>query len=182
VPAERRIREALKFVSEREREALILTHASGFSVTEAAQICGCDFKILKNRVQRGRRRLHKILCMETGDITQMFQSSIEETSKAARMYIDEAGVNVIGPTKDDKIDPPKFAEFLLIAFAPRGRANPMIGDRNEVFTRECVELGRYRAARRYWAETLYSLWPLLWRAVGKAVKWGALIAAFKRLF
>jgi hypothetical protein len=78
-------------------------------------------------------------------------------------------------------DPPKIAEFLLITFATTRYAAHAVGDRNEVFARECKELGRNRAARRYWAHALRSLGPLLWRAMGKAVKWGAVIAAVKRL-
>jgi len=44
------------------------------------------------------------------------------------------------------------------------------------------KLGRPRAVRLYWARTLRSLWPLLRRAIGKALKWGVLIATVRRLF
>jgi hypothetical protein len=84
-------------------------------------------------------------------------------------------------TEDDQI-PPKLAEFLLIAFTPARRAMHMIGDRNEVFARECKEFGRDRAVRRYWADTLRSLSPLLTRAIERALKWGTVIAAVRRLF
>jgi hypothetical protein len=77
--------------------------------------------------------------------------------------------------------PPKLAEFLLIAFAATRHAEAQIGDLNERFADECKKLGRDRAVRLYWARTLRSLWPLLRRAIGKALKWGALIAAVKRL-
>jgi hypothetical protein len=79
-------------------------------------------------------------------------------------------------------NPPKLPEFLLIAFAPARRAKHMIGDLNERFADECQKLGRDRAARLYWARTLRSLWPLLKRAIGKAVKWGAVLAVVKRMF
>ncbi len=39
-----------------------------------------------------------------------------------------------------------------------------------------------RAVRLYSARTLRSLWPLLRRAIGKALKWGAVIATVRRLF
>jgi hypothetical protein len=58
----------------------------------------------------------------------------------------------------------------------------MVGDLNERFANERDKLGRCRAVRLYWARTLRSLWPLLRRAIGKALKWGAVIAAARRLF
>jgi hypothetical protein len=42
--------------------------------------------------------------------------------------------------------------------------------------------GRGRAARLYWARTLRSLGPLLWRAIAKALRWGVVLAALRRLF
>jgi hypothetical protein len=78
--------------------------------------------------------------------------------------------------------PPKLAEFLLTLFATSHHADAAIGDLNERFTDECEKLGRPRAVRLYRARTLQSLWPLLRRAIGKALKWGAVIAAVRRLF
>jgi hypothetical protein len=78
--------------------------------------------------------------------------------------------------------PPKLAEFLLTALATTRAAEAMIGDLNERFADECKKFGRDRAVRLYWARTLRSLWPLLRRAIGKALKWGAVIAAARRLF
>jgi hypothetical protein len=78
-------------------------------------------------------------------------------------------------------DPPTLAEFLLIAFATKRKAEYVAGDLNERFARECQEFGRPRAASRYWANTLRSLWPLLVRATGGALKWSAVIAAVRRL-
>jgi hypothetical protein len=76
--------------------------------------------------------------------------------------------------------PPKIAEFLLIALLSRARADGVTGDLNERFTRDCDDLGRRRAIWQYWARTLRSLWPLLWRAMSKALKWGAVIDALRR--
>jgi hypothetical protein len=78
--------------------------------------------------------------------------------------------------------PPKFTEFLLTALATTHAAEAMIGDLNERFADECEKFARPRAVRLYWARTLRSLWPLLRRAIGNAVKWGAVIAAVRRLF
>ncbi len=54
-------------------------------------------------------------------------------------------------------------------------------DLNERFADEYQKFGRDRAVRIYWARTLRSLLPLAWRALGKVVKWGALIATLRRL-
>jgi hypothetical protein len=85
-------------------------------------------------------------------------------------------------TAPNKLEPPKIAEFLLTALAANRQAEAMTGDLNERFADECEKFGRQRAVRLYWARTLRSLWPLLKRAIGKALKWGAVIAAVRRLF
>jgi hypothetical protein len=74
-------------------------------------------------------------------------------------------------------NPPSAAEFLLTMLATTRRADAMIGDLNEGFTRERREFDRARAVRLYWARTLRSLGPLVWRAIGKVV-----VAAMKRFF
>ena len=93
----------------------------------------------------------------------------------------EVTVKLIAPMSDQQ-DPPKIAEFLLTALATTRHAEAAVGDLNERFTDECEKLGRRRAVRLYWARTLRSLWPLLRRAIGKALKWGAVIAAVRRIF
>jgi len=85
-------------------------------------------------------------------------------------------------SRTTQVAPPKVAEFLLTALATTPRANAMIGDLNERLADEIQKMGRDRAVRLYWARTLHSLWPLLRRAIGKAVKWGAVIAAVRRHF
>jgi hypothetical protein len=79
-------------------------------------------------------------------------------------------------------DPPESAEFLLTLFATTRHAEAVIGDLNERFGDECQKIGRSRAIRLYWARTLRSLWPLLRRAIGKALKWGAVISIVRRIF
>src|SRR5229473_3743494 len=73
--------------------------------------------------------------------------------------------------------PPKFAEFLLTALATARAAEAMIGDLNERFADECQKFGPRRAVRLYWARTLRSLWPLLMRAIARALRRNAVIAA-----
>ena len=50
-----------------EREALILTAASGFSYDDAAAICECSIGAIKSRVVRARRRLAEILELDHVD-------------------------------------------------------------------------------------------------------------------
>ena len=77
---------------------------------------------------------------------------------------------------------PGIAEFLLTALATSSHAEAAIGDLNERFAGECKKSGRRRAVRLYWARTLRSLWPLLRRAIGRALKWGVVIATVRRFF
>ena len=78
----------------------------------------------------------------------------------------------------DHAEPPGVAEFLLELFITSKRCQALIGDMRERFARYSVELGRKRAARRYWAHTVRTLFPLLRRSIARAIKWGAFIDAF----
>jgi hypothetical protein len=106
---------------------------------------------------------------------------LEDEKNCARIHRRVRHKIVLSRKADDQ-NPPGLAEFLLMLFATRRRADYVVGDLNEVFARECKEFGYDRAVRRYWANTLRSLGPLLVRAIGKALKWGAVIAAVRRLF
>jgi hypothetical protein len=75
-------------------------------------------------------------------------------------------------------DPPASAEFLLELFLRSKRGKALIGDMRERFGRDCEELGRKRAVRRYWADTVGTVGPMLRRAIAKAIKWGAFVDAF----
>jgi hypothetical protein len=98
----------------------------------------------------------------------------------------QADVLAVRPLTDEDLrplenpDPPRLAEFLLTALAFSRRAEHAIGDLNEQYAREYREFGAKRAGRRYWAKALQSLAPLLVRAVGKALKWGAVIDMVRR--
>ncbi len=52
---------ALKFLSDEQREALILVGAGGFSYEAAAKICNCAVGTVKSRVARARKTLLAIL-------------------------------------------------------------------------------------------------------------------------
>ena len=64
---------------------------------------------------------------------------------------------------------------MLTTLLKPARAEAVVGDLNEHFTRDYEEFGYNRATRLYWARTLRSLWPLLWHTICKAVKWGAIV-------
>jgi hypothetical protein len=79
-------------------------------------------------------------------------------------------------------EPPKGAELLFSVLVEPAHAEAALGDLDERFNKECEELGPARAARRYWGRVLRSLLPLLRRAIGRAAKWGAILATVKRIF
>jgi hypothetical protein len=51
----------------------------------------------------------------------------------------------------------------------------LVDDQREKFARHCREFDRDYAIAWYWRDTRDSLWPLLWRAIRKIAKWGAII-------
>ena len=52
---------ALRYLTDEQREALILVGAGGFSYEDAAEICGCAIGTVKSRVARARKALIAIL-------------------------------------------------------------------------------------------------------------------------
>ncbi len=60
-------REALSQLPEDQREALILTGASGFSYEEAAEICQCAVGTIKSRVNRARNTLARLMQLDKED-------------------------------------------------------------------------------------------------------------------
>jgi hypothetical protein len=115
-------------------------------------------------------------------VLDTYGHEIEEIASLLRKRQLERNPDAISQAASNKVDPPEFAEFLVNILATTRQAEAVIGDLNERFTHECKEFGRDRAVRLYWARTLRSLWPLLRRAIGKALKWGAVVAAARRLF
>jgi hypothetical protein len=114
----------------------------------------------------------------------------EETEERWRATItpfvtinDDAVLRIgIDDCEEEAPQPPKWAEFFLTALACSPHAEAAIGDLNEQFAGESEQFGATRAGRLYWARTARSIVPLLLRAAGKALKWGAVIATVKRLF
>jgi hypothetical protein len=112
------------------------------------------------------------------------------------LTVDDANVLIITRAENDRLrsdadtrgltlrsfDPPQIPEFLLQLCAQTKHQKAELGDLNETFNRNCARWGRARATRLYWAEALQSLLPLLLRAIGRVVKWAAILDAIKRHF
>ena len=136
----------------------------------------CDFQVWENR-----RAIHAI---SFGDDLAL-DAAVAQANFALKNWCEaksKRAAGVADTTPPNKLDPPKIAEFLLTALSSPSRGEAMVGDLNECFAEEREKFGRDRAVRLYWARTVRSLWPLLRRAIGKALKWGAVIAAVRRMF
>jgi hypothetical protein len=108
---------------------------------------------------------------------------IGETDKHIFIQATVSGTQVRIADEGIPPEPPKVADFLLTVFASSSaKKDGIVGDINERFARECDQMGVSRARRRYWSRTLHTVWPLLSRAVAKAVKWGAVIEGVRRYF
>jgi hypothetical protein len=79
-------------------------------------------------------------------------------------------------------NPPAIPDFLLVLFAKSKSDVAAVGDINERFNGDCRKFGSARARRRYWAETLQFLWPLLARTISRAMKLAVIVGAVKRYF
>lgn len=64
-------RKAFAQLSDEHREALLLVGASGFSVEEAATMCGCAEGTIKSRVSRARDKLSDLMGLEDDDTVDM---------------------------------------------------------------------------------------------------------------
>jgi len=79
-------------------------------------------------------------------------------------------------------EPPKWAEVVLVLCCGSGkRAEAIRGDLCERFTHDCAMMSPERARLLYRARVLASVFPLLKRAAGRALKWTAILSAAKRL-
>jgi hypothetical protein len=77
--------------------------------------------------------------------------------------------------------PPWIAEFVLTLLANTAQREGALGDLSERFQSDCEVLGTSRAARLYWARCARSVWPLLRSAIGRGLKWTAILAFLKRI-
>jgi hypothetical protein len=86
------------------------------------------------------------------------------------------------PLERDSPEPPMLAEFLLTMLLKPSRVDGVTGDLRERFDSDLHRFGHRRAVWWYWRRTIESLWPLMRLAIGKALKWGVVAAAVKRMF
>lgn len=64
-------KEAFAMLRDEQREALLLVGVAGFTVEEAAEMCGCAPGTIKSRTNRGRARLAELLKLEDGELPVM---------------------------------------------------------------------------------------------------------------
>jgi hypothetical protein len=77
--------------------------------------------------------------------------------------------------------PPPLAEFALHLLIGAKAREGLVGDLAERFSHNVTLLGARRAKRLYWAESIRSLAPLIWRLMKRAGVWALLYAALRRL-
>jgi len=65
--ADNRFRRAFNALADEQREALVLLEGEGFSIREAAAVCGCTPATITSRGKLGRRKLAVLVSLETGD-------------------------------------------------------------------------------------------------------------------
>jgi RNA polymerase sigma-70 factor, ECF subfamily len=65
--ADARFRRAFDALADEQREALILLGPEGFSLKEAAFVCGCTQATIRSRMKLGRRKLAVIVALEARD-------------------------------------------------------------------------------------------------------------------
>lgn len=64
-------KEAFAQLRDEQREALLLVGVSGFSVEEAAEMCGCAPGTIKSRASRGRKQLAALLKLDHGELPML---------------------------------------------------------------------------------------------------------------
>ena len=79
-------------------------------------------------------------------------------------------------------EPPQLADLCLSLLLSGANGEAIIGDLSEHFHRDRAHFGVSRARTMYWGRTLRSLWPLMRRAIGRAIKWGVVIESVRRFF
>jgi hypothetical protein len=128
-------------------------------------------------LQEQREELFKVtMTHEFDELKAALAHKIDVQIRAAIKV--EAKIKTV-PVRKAESEPPIFAESLLKALLPARRREAIIGDFRERFGRDCEELGRSHAVRRYWEHCARSLMPLLIRAIVHGVKWGAIIEFFR---
>ena len=74
---------AFDVLTDEQREALTLVGAGGFSVEEAAEMCGCAPGTIKSRVSRARDRLADLLGLDD-------RSALEMTDAATMAVVNQS--------------------------------------------------------------------------------------------
>jgi hypothetical protein len=124
-------------------------------------------------VQLGNVSFSKVIVFDT-DV--LFSKNLERVFSTADPKPDA------DPPQVDAPDPPPAADLLISLLLTSRRSEAVIGDLTERFQKDSREYGAVRARRLYWGRALRSVWPLLRRAVGRAIRLGAFVEAVRRFF
>ena len=91
--------------------------------------------------------------------------------------------NALPPSVPDcNGDPPPLAEFILAAITKPSHREGLLQCEEEVFRRNLIRKGAKRARYLYWSGMLWNVWPLMGRALRRALIVGAFILASNRLY
>lgn len=63
----------------------------------------------------------------------------------------------------NKATPPMFAELMISLLAPKNTAQALLGDMEEMFSKNVCLYGRASARSKYWMQVVNSVAPLLWQ-------------------
>lgn len=86
------LRNALEYLPQDQREAIILVGAGGMAYEEAAEIVGCAVGTIKSRVSRARKALAEILDTETGTRSKNSAATVTSGEHAFNDIMDQVNV------------------------------------------------------------------------------------------
>ena len=123
------------------------------------------------------------LMMESEHVKEMLDALISRRPEVPETESAAVDVEVDGSAADPLplVQAPALPEFVVALLSDPKKADAILGDLNERLHSEATDplVGPRRARMRYWARTLRSIGPLLWRAIKKAGIFGAVVAAIR---
>jgi hypothetical protein len=132
-----------------------------------------DAQIASSRLRHVQRLSVRRLWIAAENEGRM--KEIEKLS-AAHRELEERIKDLLAASRDvDDTTPPELAELLLTFFARASQDEFAAGDMGEIFVRDCVEWGRSRAGRLYWASVLGYL-------LQRSLRLAALAGIIRKLF
>jgi hypothetical protein len=72
-------------------------------------------------------------------------------------------IKMLKSEEEQRKSPPFLAELCISFFVPKGSAQALLGDLQEMFQRNVERLGEKQARRKYWMQVIASFGPLFWQ-------------------